>query len=74
MSAPVKFFREREQAEATQRYLQERTIKTFLRERNSETPQPGQDAYGYDLFVLRDDDLEEAKQLIAYEFGSDWGL
>jgi predicted nucleotidyltransferase len=73
MSTPIKFFREREQAETTQRFLSEHTIKTFLRERGGESKQTNEQVFGYDLFVLREDDVDEAKQLVSYEFGSSWG-
>lgn len=73
MSAPLKFFRDKEHAETTQRFLSERGIKSFIRERSGQQSSPNEEAFGYDLFALKDEDIEEARQLIAFEFGSVWG-
>jgi hypothetical protein len=41
--------------------------------RNASNTASGEECYGCDLFVLRDDDLENAKMILEYEFGSGWG-
>ncbi len=73
MSGRIKFFREREQANETRQFLNTRGIKTYTRERTPSTVMPGEEAYGYDVLVLRDEDVEEARQLLDYEFGCEWG-
>jgi hypothetical protein len=50
-----------------------RGIKSYTRERTPTTVMPGEEPYGYDLLVLRDEDVEEARQLLDYEYGHDWG-
>lgn len=73
MSTPIKFFRDHDQIETTQRFLSEHAIKTFIRERGKDEKDKDAGIFGYDLFVLREDDVDEARQLLTYEFGSDWG-
>lgn len=52
-----------------------RAIKTYLRDRTSTTVLLGasEEKFGCDLFVLRDDDAPEARQLLDYEYGKGWG-
>jgi hypothetical protein len=73
MSGRIKFFRDREQANETRQFLNIRGIKNYTRERTPTTVMPGEEPYGYDLLVLRDEDMEEARQLLDYEYGHDWG-
>jgi hypothetical protein len=73
MSGRIKFFREREQANETRQFLNTRGIKSYTRERTPSTVTPGEAPYGYDVLVLRDEDVEEARQLLDYEYGCDWG-
>lgn len=68
MSAPLRFFRERSLAEAAQQYLQDHSIKTFIRVRDTD----GKDdhsPYGFDLFALKEDDAEDARMMLTYEYG-----
>ena len=73
MSTRIKFFRESAQAQESREFFNAHGIKTYLRERSPSTVAPGEEAFGTDLFVLRDDDVPEAKQLLDYEFGRAWG-
>ncbi len=73
MSCRIKFFRDGTQAKETRQFLNMRGIKSYLRERSPSTVAPGEEPFGVDVFVLRDEDLEEARQLLNYEFGSGWG-
>lgn len=73
MSSRVKFFREHLQANETRQFLNTRGIKSYLRERTPTTVALGEAPFGFDVFVLRDEDVEEAKQLLLYEFGGTWG-
>ncbi len=73
MSSRVKFFRDSVQANETRRFLNTRGIKSYLRERTPTTVSPGEEPFGYDVFVLRDEDVDEARQLLLYEFGNNWG-
>lgn len=73
MSSRVKFFRESVQAHETREFLNMRGIKSYLRERTPTTVEQGENPFGYDVFVLREEDVEEAKQLLLYEYGTDWG-
>jgi hypothetical protein len=73
MSSRVKFFRDGTQAHETRQFLNTRGIKSYLRERSPSTVKPGEEPFGFDVFVLRDEDVEEACQLLLYEFGSSWG-
>jgi hypothetical protein len=73
MSARIKFFRDGIQARETRQFLNGRGIKSYIRERTPTTVAPGEEPYGYDLYVLRDDDLDKARQLLLYEFGNGWG-
>jgi hypothetical protein len=71
MSTRIKIFREETQLIETRQYLSGRGIKTYSRNR---TVQDGDGTpTGYDLFVLHDDDAEEARSLLEYEFGKSWG-
>lgn len=68
MSTPLRFFRERPLAEAAQQHLSDHSIKTFIRERA--TDEKGeQHSFGFDLFALRDDDVENARMMLTYEYG-----
>jgi hypothetical protein len=73
MSTRIKFFRESVQAQETRQFLSTHGIKSYLRERSASTVAPGEEAFGYDLYALRDEDIPEARQLLEYEFGSQWG-
>ncbi|OGZ17456.1 MAG: hypothetical protein A2494_00285 [Candidatus Lloydbacteria bacterium RIFOXYC12_FULL_46_25] len=73
MSTRIKFFREQNQAHETQVFLNTHAIKSYIRTRTPSTVTPGEEPYGFDLFVLRDDDVDEARQVLNYEFGSTWG-
>ncbi len=48
-------------------------IKNFIRERSPTTVAQGEEAFGFDIFILRDEDLAEAWKLLDYEFGKSWG-
>jgi hypothetical protein len=67
MSTLLRFFRERSLAEAAQQYLADHSIKTFIRERDIDE-KDGR-VYGFDLFALRDDDVEIARMMLTYEYG-----
>ncbi len=71
MSVLIKYFVREIQANETRQALANHNIKTFLRERRG--AHPHDPPKGHELFVLRDDDVEEARKLIEYEFGVDWG-
>ncbi|GEM_PF-4473327 len=73
MSTRIKFFRDGGQAQETRQFFNTHGIKTYLRERSPSTVTPGEETFGTDLFVLREDDVAEAKQLLDYEFGRCWG-
>ncbi len=73
MSCRIKFFRDVTQAKETRQFLNTRGIKSYLRERSPSTVLPGEEPFGVDVFVLRDEDIEEARQLLNYEFGGGWG-
>ena len=73
MSSRIRFFREAEQAQITREFLTTHNIKNFIRERSPSTVSQGEESYGFDVFVLRDEDLAEAWKLLAYEFGNEWG-
>lgn len=73
MSCRIKFFRDVSQAIETHKFLNMRGIKSYLRERSPSTVAQGEEPYGADVFVLRDDDAEEARQLVSFEFGGTWG-
>ncbi len=73
MSTRIKFFREHEQARETRMFLNTHAIKNYIRTRTPSTIAPGEEPYGFDLFVLKDDDVETAHQLLNYEFGRTWG-
>ncbi len=73
MSSRVKFFRESTQAHETRQFLNTRGIKSYIRERTPTTVAKGEDPFGYDVFVLREEDVAEAKQILLYEFGGSWG-
>lgn len=73
MSTRIKFFRESSQAQESREFFNAHGIKTYLRERSPSTVQSGEEAFGTDLFVLREEDVPEAKQLLDYEYGRAWG-
>ncbi|OGZ05052.1 MAG: hypothetical protein A3C13_01830 [Candidatus Lloydbacteria bacterium RIFCSPHIGHO2_02_FULL_50_11] len=59
--------------EETQRYLNMHGIKCFTRERSPSTVSTNEELFGFDLFILRDEDVDTAKEMLEYEFGGDWG-
>ena len=71
MSTRIKFFRDGRQANESRQFLANHGIKTFMRDR--EGPHPHDPPVGFELFILRDEDTEEARHLLDYEFGSTWG-
>ena len=71
MSVRIKYFRKELQANESRQSLANHSIKTFLRER--EGPRPHDPPQGFELFVLKDDDVDDARQILEYEFGSEWG-
>jgi hypothetical protein len=73
MSTRIRFFRTEEQARDTRQYLSAHGIKSYLRDRTSTKLAPGEEAFGFDLFALKDEDVETARQLLDYEFGKNWG-
>ncbi len=73
MSSRVRFFREAEKANTTREFLTLHNIKNFIRERSPSTVTQGEEPYGFDIFILRDEDLAEAWKLLEYEFGKTWG-
>lgn len=73
MSFRIKFFRSGDQVQETKQFLNMRGIKSYTRERTPSTVMPGEEPYGFDLLILREEDVEEAKQLLEYEYGNDWG-
>lgn len=64
MGTLIKFCKMLDEAQYTQQFLLEHSIKSYVRERDPEEVAPGEDPYGFDVFVLRDDDLAEAKELL----------
>lgn len=73
MAARIKFFYRKGQVEETQRFLNTHGIKCFTRARSSLNASPGEEPFGFDLFILRDEDVDTAKELLNYEYGSEWG-
>ena len=73
MSSRIKFFKDVAQAMETHKFLNMHGIKSYLRERSPSTVASGEEPFGADVFVLRDEDVEEARQLVLFEFGSTWG-
>jgi hypothetical protein len=73
MGCRIRFFRDGNQARETRQFLNTRGVKSYLRERTPSTVVPGEEPFGFDVFVLREDDIEEARLLLSYEFGSTWG-
>jgi hypothetical protein len=73
MSSRIKFFLDKGQAQATREFLNAHGIKSFLRERTSSTIASGEMPYGVDVFVLREEDVLNARKLLDYEFGDSWG-
>jgi hypothetical protein len=73
MACRIKFFRSKEQVLETQRFFNARGIKCFTRERSPGNVGRGEEPFGFDLFILRDEDVDEAKELLNYEYGSEWG-
>ena len=71
MSVRIKYFKDARQANESRQCLANHSIKSFLRER--EAPRPHDPPVGFELFVLRDEDGDEAKQLLDYEYGTSWG-
>lgn len=73
MSSRIRFFHERESAQETHEFLNMHGIKSFIRERTPSTVQPDEVPYGFDIFILRDEDLAEAWKLLDYEYGKSFG-
>ena len=73
MSARIRFFRDFKQAHETQEFLITHNIKSYLCKRTPETTIKGEDPYGFDVFVLREDDVKDAHQILDFEYGSEWG-
>ena len=73
MTCRSKFFRDGKQAKETRQFLNTRGIKSYLRERSPSTVTPGEEPFGFDVFILKDEDIDEARQLLSYEFGAGWG-
>ena len=73
MSTRIKFFRDGVQAQETRQFLNTHSIKSYIRERTAATVGQGEEAYGFDLYALRDEDVDNARQLLDYEFGGKWG-
>ena len=71
MSVRIKFFKDSRQMNESRQFLANHNIKTFLRER--EGAHPHDPPVGFELFILRDDDAEEARKLMDYEYGESWG-
>lgn len=69
MSTRLRFFRERSLAEAAQQYLSDHSIKTFIRERDTDDKE--ERVFGFDLFALHDDDVENARIMLTYEYGEE---
>lgn len=75
MSTRIAFFMQEGEAKATHAFLNSRGVKTFTRSRggaNAQTEE-GESPYGFDLFVLSDEEADDAIALIEYEFGKEWG-
>ena len=73
MSSRVRYFRDADQAKITREFLNAHNIKNFIRERTPSTVAAGEVAHGFDIFILRDEDLADAWKLLSYEFGGLWG-
>ncbi|OGZ05479.1 MAG: hypothetical protein A2845_05695 [Candidatus Lloydbacteria bacterium RIFCSPHIGHO2_01_FULL_49_22] len=73
MSTRIKFFREADQARDTRQFLITHGIKSFIRNREGARSETSGEAFGFDLFALREEDVDEARTLLNYEFGSGWG-
>lgn len=73
MSSRIRFFREWEGAQSTHEFLNRHKIKSFIRERTPGTVQNNEVPYGFDIFILRDEDLAEAWKLLDYEYGKSFG-
>lgn len=73
MSTRIKFFREADQARDTRQFLITHGIKSFIRNRAGGKSETSGDTFGFDLFALREEDVEEARTLLDYEFGPGWG-
>lgn len=50
-----------------------RGLKTYICNRSKGGAHGSGPATGFDLFALRDEDVAEARQLLEYEFGTEWG-
>lgn len=72
MTSRIKFFRDQDQAQETLRFLNSRRVRSFIRQRTN-APALEEETYFFDLFVLKDEDVDRAKKLLEYEYGSDWG-
>ncbi len=57
----------------TQKFLNARNIKCFVREHKRDAAERDATPSGFDLFVLRDEDVDEARKLLEYEYGNEWG-
>jgi len=73
MSTRIKFFRDETPLRATQKLLQSHGIKCYTCTRTPGNTPSGEDPYGFDLYVLRDEDAEDARRILDYEFGTEYG-
>jgi hypothetical protein len=74
MPVPIKYFKDSNQAWESLRLLSNHSIKTYIRER--EAKRGGDDdrvTTVYDLVVLRDDETDDARKILSFEFGQTWG-
>ncbi len=74
MTTRIKFFFDQAQAVATHEFLNQRAIKSFIRDRKQMDEKEAENKpFGFDLFVLNDEDADTATEIVDYEFGADWG-
>ncbi len=73
MSTRIKVFSDERQARDTRQFLSTRGLKTYVCNRAKGGAHGSGPATGFDLFALRDEDVPEARQLLEYEFGTEWG-
>ena len=73
MPTRIRFFREVQQATESQALLNSHGVKNYTRTRTKQTAKQGEEPYGVDLYVLRDDQIEEAHKIMDYSFGKEFG-
>ena len=73
MATRIKFFHDAEQVQEARRFFNTRGIKNFVRERSRVPLVAGEEPFGFDLFILRAEDVDEARKLLDYEYGNEWG-